>query len=56
MPRLCAMLLYGSGRRLMECAELRVKDLDFKRGEIRVRYGKGRKDRVATLPDAAKML
>ena len=31
---LMASLLYGSGLRLMECLRLRVKDLDFARGEI----------------------
>jgi integron integrase len=50
--RLIASLLYGSGLRLLECLELRVKDLDFERLEIRVRDGKGRKDRVTPLPRA----
>jgi integron integrase len=49
-PKLMAGLLYGSGLRLLECAQLRVKDLDFERAEIRVRDGKGRKDRVVPLP------
>ncbi len=48
---LMACLLYGSGLRLMECLRLRVKDLDFERGEIIVRDGKGRKDRVAIFPE-----
>ena len=43
-------LLYGTGMRLMECIRLRVKDLDFSRGEITIREGKGRKDRVTMLP------
>ena len=47
---LMASLLYGAGLRLMECCTLRVKDLDLGRGEIRVRDGKGRKDRVTVLP------
>ena len=50
--RLVAGLLYGSGLRLLECLELRVKDLDFERLEIRLREGKGRKDRVTPLPHA----
>jgi integron integrase len=45
-----AMLMYGSGLRLLECARLRIKDIDFDRGEITVRDGKGRKDRVTVLP------
>ncbi len=49
-PRLMASLLYGAGLRLLECATLRVKDLDLERREIRVRDGKGRKDRVTPLP------
>lgn len=47
---LMARLLYGTGMRLMECLRLRVKDVDFDRGEILVREGKGAKDRVTMLP------
>ena len=53
-PRLVALLLYGSGLRLMECLTLRAKDLDFARGEIRVRRGKGGKDRMTMLPSVAR--
>jgi integrase len=49
-----AMLLYGAGLRLMECLQLRVKDVDFSSNEIRVRSGKGDKDRVTMLPGAVK--
>ena len=52
--RLIVMLLYGSGVRLEECLELRVKDLDFDRQQILVRQGKGRKDRVTMLPAAVR--
>ena len=45
-----AILLYGSGLRLLECARLRVKDVDFGRHQIIVRAGKGDKDRSTTLP------
>ena len=48
--RLVALLLYRSGLRLMECLTLRVKDVDLARGEIRVRRGKGGRDRVTVLP------
>jgi len=43
-------LLYGTGMRIMECVRLRVKDVDFTRGEIVVRQGKGGKDRMTMLP------
>jgi len=49
-PRLMAILLYGSGLRLLECARLRVKDVDFGRNQVIVRAGKGDKDRTTTLP------
>jgi integron integrase len=50
VPWLMASLMYGAGLRLMECAELRVKDLDLQRSEVVVRDGKGGKDRVTPLP------
>ena len=53
IPRLCAVLMYGSGLRLLECLSLRVKDVDFDRGEIVVRCGKGDKDRRVPLPKSA---
>jgi integron integrase len=53
-PRLMATLMYGSGLRLLECARLRVKDVDFARREITVRDGKGRKDRLTLLPAPAE--
>jgi integron integrase len=49
-PWLMASLMYGSGLRLLECARLRVKDVDFHRHELTVRDGKGQKDRVTLLP------
>src|SRR5438128_1100245 len=45
-----AVLLYGAGLRLLECARLRVKDLDFAANQILVRSGKGDRDRVTLLP------
>ena len=52
VPRLVATLLYGTGMRLLEGLELRVKDVDFAGHEILVRAGKGDRDRVTMLPDA----
>lgn len=49
---LVASLLCGSGMRLGECLNLRTKDLEFVRGEIHVRAGKGNKDRITLLPKA----
>lgn len=48
--QLVAKLLYGSGLRLMEALNIRLKDLSFDRGEITVRSGKGGHDRVTMLP------
>jgi integron integrase len=50
VPLLAASLMYGAGLRLLECLQLRVKDIDFVRGELTVRSGKGSKDRVTVLP------
>ena len=36
--------------RLAECCTLRVRDIDFDRGHILVRGGKGNKDCVVMLP------
>ena len=47
---LMASILYGGGLRLMECIQLRVKDIDFDLYEIIVRGGKGNNDRRTILP------
>jgi integron integrase len=49
--RLCAMMMYGSGLRLLECMTLRVKDVDCDRREVIVRNGKGGKDRRTPLAE-----
>ncbi len=51
---LLGRMLYGTGMRLMELIRLRVKDVEFARGEITVRDGKGAKDRMTMLPEAVK--
>lgn len=45
------LLLWGGGLRLMEALRLRVQDVDFDRRELRVRDGKGRRDRLTVLPE-----
>ena len=46
-------LLYGSGLRVSELVKLNRIDLDLDSGEIRVRAGKGRKDRMAFIGETA---
>jgi integron integrase len=50
--RLMLQLLYGSGLRLRECMELRIKDIDFAQSQMVIRCGKGGKDRVTLLPQS----
>ena len=50
--RVLARLLYGTGMRISEALQLRVKDVDFAHRALMVREGKGGKDRVVMLPDA----
>jgi len=47
---LMAQVMYGSGIRVSECVQLRVKDLDMEYLTITVHDGKGEKDRVTILP------
>lgn len=54
VKRLVASLLYGSGLRLLEALQLRVKDICLERNEILVRGGKGGHDRVTMLPAALR--
>ncbi|HET7710723.1 MAG TPA: integron integrase [Thermoanaerobaculia bacterium] len=48
--QLVAKLLYGAGLRLLEALTLRIKDIDFARGEISVRDPKWKRDRQTMLP------
>lgn len=45
------MLVYGSGLRIGEVANLRVEDIDSKKMRIFVREGKGNKERYTILPE-----
>ncbi len=51
--RALVMLVYASGLRVSEVVRLRPDDLDVERGLLRVRAGKGRKDRLTLLSQAA---
>ena len=53
--QLMAQLLYGSGLRLMECVQLRVKDLDFANQRVMVVQAKGLKDRQTLLPASLRL-
>jgi len=48
--KLVASLLYSCGLRLLECLDVRIKDVGFERKQIVVRGWKGAKDRVTMLP------
>ena len=48
---LMAMMMYGSGLRLMECLRLRIKDVDLHYKQILVRDAKGHKDRFVPLSE-----
>jgi integron integrase len=49
---LMAQVLYGCGLRLMECVQLRVKDIDFGYRQITIRDAKGGRDRRTMLPES----
>ena len=51
--RAALMLVYAAGLRVSEVVRLRPADLDYDRRLLRVRAGKGRKDRYSILADAA---
>jgi len=51
--RALLLLLYSSGLRVSELVRLRPEDVDAERGLLRVRRGKGAKDRYTLLADRA---
>lgn len=51
--RAILMLIYSSGLRVSEAARLKVSDIDSKRMVIRIRRGKGKKDRYSILSHVA---
>ena len=48
--KLVVQLLYGSGLRLLETLTLRIKDVDFARGQLTIRDPKWKHDRTTMLP------
>jgi len=53
--KLIIKLLYSSGLRLQELIDLKRKDIDFERGIINVKKGKGKKDRITLNSEALKL-
>ena len=51
--KIMAQLMYGSGLRLNECLNLRVKDVDFENQVLILRDTKSNQDRVTCLPASA---
>jgi integron integrase len=49
-PKLVCSVLYGSGLRLLEALQLRLKDVELERGELVVRAAKGGHERRTVLP------
>lgn len=49
--RLVVQLLYGSGLRLAEAQQLRVKDIDFAQRQFAIRNSKGMESRLTMLPE-----
>ena len=53
--KLIIKLLYSSGLRLQELINLKRKDIDFERGILNVRKGKGNKDRITLISESLKL-
>ncbi len=47
--RCILQLIYSAGLRLSECTGMKVRDIEFRQHVIRVRGGKGKKDRIVML-------
>lgn len=52
-PKVAAMLMYGSGARISEAIGLRIKDISLSSHELRIRAGKGAKDRTTVIARSA---
>ena len=53
--KLLIKILYSSGLRLQELIDLKRKNIDFERGIINVKKGKGNKDRITLISDELKL-
>lgn len=53
--RLLLMLTYSAGLRVSEIVSLKIENIDYDRGLILVRQGKGKKDRYTTLSTTVLM-
>lgn len=42
-------VIYGCGLRISECINLQIHDIDSKRGVVRIKQGKGKKDRFVPI-------
>lgn len=51
--RVILEVLYATGIRRMELSKLKLEDIDFSRGTLKIREGKGKKDRVVPLGERA---
>jgi len=52
--RVAFLCAFGSGLRLSEVTHLEPRDFDFKTGQLKVREGKGLKDRIVPIPKGMK--
>mgnify|MGYP001582911618 FL=1 len=50
MPQLMSKLMYGTGMRISECLNLRVKDIDFAVKRVMIYDSKSQQDRAVMLP------
>ena len=50
LPKMVTMLLYGSGLRLSECLNIRIKDVDLEYSQLHLINTKGSNERITVLP------
>jgi site-specific recombinase XerD len=53
--KLIIKIIYGTGLRVSEVVSLRKEDINFEENLIKVRLGKGKKDRFVKLPESIKL-